>query len=198
MKTADLNEYLGRELGRNPYSEPIFRWDWSEDLYWPSYATGKSIEVTSPEGFVYFQPEYAKDRMSHKLHHQWVITKWYPPEDLENWQTNFPGAPYPARGYRIHTDWANKPNCAPTLVDTEILVKQIRQQRSMSFTDRHADMEAQDLRKEASIQREISDQIRDCIPAALNPFPGKRGGEVAWQTGVGESPVIRKETDASS
>lgn len=40
---AQLNELLGRELGRNEYGKPYFTWRWSEDLFWPAFATGRSI-----------------------------------------------------------------------------------------------------------------------------------------------------------
>lgn len=39
---AQLNEILGRELGRNQYGDPYFTWRWSEDLYWPAFATGRT------------------------------------------------------------------------------------------------------------------------------------------------------------
>lgn len=40
---AELNELLGRELGRNQYGDPYFTWRWSEDLYWPAFATGRKL-----------------------------------------------------------------------------------------------------------------------------------------------------------
>ena len=40
---AELNELLGRELGRNEYGKPYFTWRWSEDLTWPAFATGRTL-----------------------------------------------------------------------------------------------------------------------------------------------------------
>lgn len=90
-----LNDLLGRELGRNPYGEPVFRWDWSDDLFWPAQATGRKIKVTKPinipligdpistlvEYVEEIQAEYQKMRQT-RLRETWLITKWLSPEDL--------------------------------------------------------------------------------------------------------------------
>lgn len=197
MKVSKLNALLGRELGTNPYGEPVFRWDWSEDLWWPSFWTGRYIEKQSPGGLYYSEREYKKQRMSLKLKNQWVITRWLAPEALQDWQQNFPGADYPSRGYRIHTDWANKPFHSPTLQDTEILIGLLREQMSgMSAKARYADMEREMDREEEKRQRTLEDAIENEFTAGLNPYPGKRGAFVSWQTGVGDSPVVKEKKSA--
>ncbi len=40
---AKLNDLLARALGRNPYGEGMFRWEWSEDLFWPEFPTGRTL-----------------------------------------------------------------------------------------------------------------------------------------------------------
>ena len=44
---AHLNNLLASRLGRNPYGEGIFRWEWSEDLFWPEFPTGQMVSKES-------------------------------------------------------------------------------------------------------------------------------------------------------
>ena len=191
-ETERLNDLLGRELGRNPYGEPIFVWSWSEDLMWPAYKTGKMTTkaVSAPiigtdqvETVEMTVPEYRQDRMCARLKDQWVITKWNPPESLERWQSTFPGADWPARGYRIHTN-ASLPRFpgGPTLPntgDTEFFIQTMREQRSMSFEDRLADMQRAADMKDLVERNALEDELRDMVPAFVNGRPGKRGGYVS-------------------
>lgn len=177
---AALNDLLGRELGRNPYNTPVYQWDFSEDLFWPSYATGQMVETKSPGGIILLQKEYRRDRMSHKLHHQWVITKWIPADSLPDWNRNFPGADYPAQGYRIHTNMSLERGRIPTLRDTERAIACVKEATSMSFLARMRDMEDEQDRTDRSKQNEMYDEVRDSFTAFLNPCPGKRGGFISF------------------
>src|SRR5690242_1631804 len=123
MTIKQLNDLLARELGRvRMTDEGIYKWEWSDDLFWPAYRTGKSIEKRTPSGIVYFEPEYRRDRMTNKKA-VWIVTKWMPPESFSDWDRNFPGADYPANGYRVQTDWVNPPGVLPGLADTEDLIR---------------------------------------------------------------------------
>lgn len=139
-------------------------------------------------GLLAMQTEYIQGRMTRKYKTSWLITKWLSPEQLTDWERIFPSAPYPSRGYRIQTNWVNRPHYLPSLEDTREFIKQIKDQRSMSARARLEDMNEETTKAEASVDREIEDQIRDSFPAGLNPFPGKRGGSISWQSGVGSSP----------
>jgi hypothetical protein len=89
-----LNELLGRELGRNPYGEPVFVWKWGPDMFWPNHATGRQIAVTKKvkipilggggEAQEYeiteLTPEYRRDRQTRE--DKWLISKWLGPEEL--------------------------------------------------------------------------------------------------------------------
>lgn len=181
MNIQQLNEFLGAELGRVPGgSEPLFKWEWSEDLFWPSYATGGRVEKQSPGGIVYFEKEYRRDRMSHKLRKQWVVTKWCRPEELSQWKENFPGADYPANGYRINTDWYNPPGKQPTFEDTRCLVWAIRKQFGMTAGQLADDVQAEQDHRDKAVENEVLDEIREDFTAFMNPYPGKRGGSISF------------------
>lgn len=187
MTVRELNEILGRELGRNPYGEPIYEWAFSEDLFWPAYATGgtttKDVEATIIGGGTEIVPmtipEYKRDRMTHNLRHQWCVTKWFPPEELPEWNSRFPGADYPARGYRIHTNWYNAPNVLPTQEDTNCLVWAVRKQLGMNYVDLYNEMDAEMAKAEKAREAEVNDEVRDAFTAYLNLTPGKRGGSIS-------------------
>lgn len=178
MTVPELNEILSRELHRNPYGAGIYAWEWSEDLYWPSYATGGRVEKRSPGGIVYFEKEYRRDRMTSKLRNQWVVTKWCAPETLGHWQVNFPGADYPHKGYRINTDWYNKPGIMPSHEDTIRLIWAIRKQTGMSATELNNEQDAERERGQKERDSVVEDEIRDSFTAFLND-PGKRSGHVS-------------------
>lgn len=89
----ELNEYLGRELGRRANGRPIFSWMWSEEMFWPAFATGRKTVVKKPleipligggkesveiEEIV---PEYRRDRQVRRFD-TWYVTKWLSPEHL--------------------------------------------------------------------------------------------------------------------
>ena len=211
-----LNDLLGDRMGWTPNSsdstsntsggrQPIFRWDWSEDLFWPAFKTGHMVNrrvpamllgesgnvetdaffAPAPEdpGVTYVNmlvPEYARVKLSNRLKNQWVATKWFPPEELPQWERNFPQAPYPKDGYRIHTNACLPPFQEPTLLDTEDLIKCLREQRSMTFADRLIDMERDRDQREKSKHGAVLDEIDDLIPAYGNYAPGKRGHFISF------------------
>ncbi len=189
MTVKQLNKRLGEALGWSPYdNEPIFAWVFSEELLWPATPTGRMIQrrvevplILTPdtESVPLYAPEYVAKKQCAKLDHQWLIAKWCAPDALPMWQQNFPGAHYPARGYRIHTNADLAPHCVPTLEDTEAFIAIINEQRSMSFNERLLDMETDLDKKDKSVKNEIYDEVRDLVPAFANYQPGKKGGYVS-------------------
>lgn len=180
MTIPKLNQLLARELGRVRLSDDgLYKWEWSEDLFWPAYMTGKMVEKRTPGGIVFFEKEYRRDKQSHKLNKQWVITKWFAPEELKDWQMRFPGADYPADGYRIFSDWVNPPGMLPTEADTRDCIKCVREVRSMNFTERLNDMQAEADRIEKSKDSEVRSMVRNEFTAFLNEKPGARGNSVS-------------------
>lgn len=88
-----LNNLLGRELGRNHRSEPVFKWEWSDNLFWPLFRTGRTTTVTKKMHVAVIGggseevevtetvPEYRRDRQV-RLFATWYVTKWLPPWEL--------------------------------------------------------------------------------------------------------------------
>ncbi len=225
--TIRLNELLASRLGLNPYGEGLFRWEFSEDLFWPEFPTGIMLQepimvpviggitcdrcegsglmykpLTAGEekikcrdcdgsGKVYETEEwtvpkmqYRKEKMAPNLDRQWVITIWMPPESLGQWQANFPGAPYPARGQRIHTN-ASLPSYPggprePNLTETERFISLICHQRNHTIHEVARGIDDERTARDAAIKKEIEDEIRDDFPALMNIEPGKRGGYVSF------------------
>lgn len=188
MTVEQLNEVLGDRLGRNQFGEPIFAWYFSESLLWPATRTGRMIQrdvevpvlgTGTTETVPMYAPEYQPQKQCLHYKDQWLIAKWCAPDSLPMWQHNFPGADYPARGYRIHTNATLAPHCLPTLSDTEAFITCMNEQRSMTVSERLNHMEADRDRREAAVDREIGDEIRDLMPAFANYQPGKKGAYVS-------------------
>ncbi len=128
-------------------------------------------------------PEYRREKMAPNLDKQWVMTIWMKAEELPQWQSMFPGAPYPARGTRIHTN-ASLPSypggpTTPNLEDTERFIKLMRFQRSHTLKEAEIGIDDERKANDAAVQKEIEDEIRDSFPAFMNLEPGKRGGWVS-------------------
>lgn len=178
MTVTQLNKLLARELGYVRLTdEGVYKWEWSDDLYWPAYRTGRKIEKTSPGGIFYFEAEYKRDRMTNKRA-VWIVTKWMPPETFTDWDRNFPGAAYPADGYRVHTAYLASRGL-PSLAETEDLIAQVKESGEMSFSARLADMQDDLDKQEKRKEGPVKDQIRDSFTAFLNEAPGKRGNSVS-------------------
>lgn len=173
-----LNEWIGQELGITPYGDPLYKWEWSNDVMWPAFATGKFKQHSTEGGLLVMANEYVQLPQTDKRD-CWMVTKWFGPDDLPDWESQFPGAPYPSRGFRIFTDWYNDPGKNPSFEDTQKLIWALRSQRDMTQKELEADMEAEMSKKERAESSIADDAIEDCIPAFVNPTPGKRGGDVS-------------------
>lgn len=152
-------------------------------------------------------PTYVRDRQMRQPN-VWVITKWMDPEMLiwgwvgrhggearpaqhpthdkllEMWQARFPGADFPAAGWRVPTD-ALLPSFPggprePNENDTRRFIELVQEQTRLGFDERLADMEASEIAKEAEVDKRIQDEVRDAFPAFLNPVPGKRSNFVSF------------------
>lgn len=265
---TELNELLGRELGRNEYGKPYFSWRWSEDLFWPAFATGRTLthetKVLTPiigapadaHDFVptfistlYEDPmngtstlgpcnlcekpesdishnvysimqaperEYKSDRQCRR-HNTWYACKWLTPWELitgpgrgfmnlkhgeqqsserapsheavaSAWRNQFPGAAFPAKGWRIPTDaylpngptdenWDHSPfaHTTPHRQDTEHFIREVKFQTSRPFAEVERDMLDKEDAAARRVNLEFAEVCRDAFPALLNPAPGTRG-----------------------
>jgi hypothetical protein len=87
-----LNQILRRELGANPYSQGVFAWKWSTDLFWPSTETGRMImkkirvPIIGGGGDTDFGEilvkEFKPRRMTLRHPDCWIVTRWLPPAAL--------------------------------------------------------------------------------------------------------------------
>ena len=196
MTILQLNKLLARELGRVQLSDDgIYKWEWSETLFWPNCRTGKMVECASPGGIIYFQPEFKSARMTRKRE-VWGVTKWLSTEAflkatdkmcvselnpglcLEAWDRRFPGADYPVNGLCIPTDWWNYPGIQPGYEDTLDCIKCAKESQAMNFAPRLSEMQDDFDRKENSGDSELRAEVRDSFTAFLNE-PGKRGNSVS-------------------
>lgn len=167
------------------------------------------------------EPEYERGRQTRKVD-TWVICKWLTPWELilgpgrghkhvihgdqqfsdkepeskavlATWNRLFPGASFPARGWRVPTDaylpatpddenWANSPfgHTTPHLQDTEHFIRKVKYQNSRAFEAVLQDMLSKEDAKNEREQLAIGEECRDLFPAFLNPNIGKRGGFVSF------------------
>lgn len=185
-----LNELLGQEIGRTPLGDPLYKWEWSDDLLWPAYATGRNTTRNAPapiigsdevENVPMTVPEYKSDRQTIKRG-IWMVTKWFSTAELlaMNWTQQFPQAEYPSRGWRIFTDWYNAPGVLPSLNDTRILIYALRDQLGLTEKQLGDEMAVEDEKRRKEAERPVDDCILDCVPAFVNGRPGKRGGHVSF------------------
>lgn len=148
-------------------------------------------------------PEYKPVRQTNKYRNQWIVTRWLSPEQLaglqrgydigpeerpysqqqivDAWRAIFPHSDCPLRGLHFHTDWANKPDCLPSLEDTKLLIHQLRVQRSdVSPAMLLLDMDAEDFAEKEKKRILTESIVEECFTAFLNPEPGKRGGSISF------------------
>jgi len=146
-------------------------------------------------------PEYKQDRQTIQTQ-TWFVTKWLSAWDLisggnpakgqhsnqnpvtpelqQLWNSRFPGASFPFRGWRVPTSaflprfdgGAREPN----LPDTQDFIKEIKRQTSLSGEAVLQDMLDQMDSKDALALQPMLDELENEYPALLNPTPGKRGG----------------------
>lgn len=208
----ELNDFLGRELGRSADQRPIFAWKWSDDLFWPAFRDGWEQQevpieipligtcVTTVAIENRAVPHYRRDRQVRRFD-TWYMTKLLTPEQLiwgligkhghpqepipqetllKMWEERFPGADFPARGWRVQTDAylprAEGDDRNPNWRDTQYFVMCIKEQTRLNHDERLADMLLAEDEQEAAVTKVVEDGVRDCFPALLNPNPGKRGG----------------------
>lgn len=167
------------------------------------------------------EPEYERGRQT-RLKDTWMICKWLTPWELilgpgrgakhimhgeqgfsekeppveqviAAWNRLNPGAPFPARGWRIPTDaylpagphdenWTTSPygHTEPHEQDTRHFIRKVKYQTSRSFDAVLQDMLDREDAKNTREELAIGEECRDAFPAFLNPDIGKRGGFVSF------------------
>lgn len=208
-----LNYLLGVALGFTPYGdEPIYRWTWTEDLFWPATPTGRFVESKTESGLYVMRPEYVQRRMTERYKNQWIISRWFPPEGVTaleahmlglpeqtifaTWERDFPGSPIPARGYRIHINNTEIPEGdVPNLTDTERAIQIFNQARSRTARQLMRDDAEAAEKEHIALKNQDADFVADCFTAGLKPKPGSRDdAAIEFGAGIGESPVLREKS----
>lgn len=210
-----LNNILAQELGRTPSGEPIFKFEWTEDLFWPLYRTGRMIQEkvthevpiigggTDMLEEIKVVPEYTRSRMTHTYTDQWIITSWIPEEGLTQWAQNFAGCDFPSQGYRVCTNYVVPQGDRPSIDDVRHFCAGVRFNRSHSqvgltqkLNDEYDKLHPMPVTNPEEYNRnsEVGAAIAENFNAFMNPEPGKRGGSVSIG-GIGANPVSKRKVN---
>lgn len=199
-----FNDLLGSELGRNPYGEPVYRWENSEHVLrrkvvcnglkpaerWVDRPvldergepTGKTLAVR--------EQIVAAEKAWPWLDHQWVVTKWcFTP--YEEWNAAFGTLlDWPERGYYHPTNAELEAGQSPTVAITQEFIGLMRKELGRTFSDYMEQSESGLDRWDKANESQIEDIIADATTAFGN-IPGTRSGGVSLP-----SPEFRKQYDA--
>lgn len=201
-----LNDRLRLTLGSTPFGEPIYKWAWTEDLYWPSMPTGQYEEIKTDSGLFLMKSVSTRKRMTDRYVEQWIIVRWCPIDgftesectklgisnhQLPVWSRDFPGAPIPSRGgYYYHLANTEIPRGdMPTDSDTDRFIGFIKIQLAQDGNEHLYEWSKAKERQTRSSRAEFAAEIADSFTAYLKE-PGKVDGEVSFG-GVGESPLLQ-------
>jgi hypothetical protein len=175
---SQLNNRLARDLGRNPFGEPLLAWRWSEDLMHPIRVPGFDF-VTSPAGLEVAVPKYERHKMNAAFVHQWVICKWEAPITAAQWHAAFgTQMEWPSHGEYYPTNVALPRGTEPTLGWTERVIEAERERRSKSLADHEAEIQRGMDQQERSADSLRESIIADAMPAFMN-LPGSKSTGVS-------------------
>jgi len=194
-KIDKLNELLGREIGRNTYGEPIFKWVFLPTLLHKRYNVGKDDWAKRPSGVWVPEPTFRDVQAFPHLGDRWGICKWqFVPKDT--WDQIYGSRTvWPPRGYYFPTDVIMKPGFRPDMTWTEYWIGQIRLTMSKSAKEFEEKLE-HDMKAEDDYQfRTMYDAILDACTAFGNK-PGSRSGGVSlpsYETSIRREAGVPKE-----
>ncbi len=108
MKTKELNERLGAELGRTAAGSPLYKWIWSEDpcLLHPMRSEKNDYVTDHMTGLTKIVPLYELRKMCLVAEKQWVLCEWIDSPGEDEWRRIF--------GY--HLEWPKGGQYYPTNV----------------------------------------------------------------------------------
>lgn len=172
MNQHDLtrfNRRLADARGRNPFSEPVYRWFHSGDptLRYP---------VRTAEGYEQLR-QIDEDR--------WLIGMWYPPEEEGEWRRMFPDLGYPRQGMYYATDVMLLAGIEPNDTITDDVIGKLKGREGWTFRDFIDEIQGRRAKRERSLENRRNDII-DNAATAFGNLPGARGGAVSFG-GVDES-----------
>ncbi len=208
-KRAQLDNLLGRDLGRNKFGEPNYKWQFSERFFHNMVIAGKrnwnekplfddaGQPVLEPPTFGTFgemipgkqkciitlSRETQVRKMCPQLNQQWLLSIWsWTPEPV--WRAKFgTDLEWPARGMYFAVDGsALHPGLEPTVDITQAFIDHMRWQREQTMQQLIEESErAIDLEEKHAGDR-IYDIIDDATTAFGHANPGSRAGGVSVPT----------------
>jgi len=196
---ARTDEAFRRDLGANPYGEPIFRWMKSDDqqltYYSPRGTDWKANEIglLLPVPIVERLPQVDGPP-------RWVLVHWFPAPPPEVWAETFRrmGAssppPYPTHGwYYAHEEGhlQLEPHEEPTLSETERVIRIIRHHNTKTLQDFIDEGDEIVKRRNKRQKQELHDAVMD-LALPFGNIPGKRGGPVSYG-GIKGTELEKKE-----
>ncbi len=176
MKTKELNELLGADLGRTAAGAPLYKWIWSEDpvLMHPMRAPENDYVTDPITGLVQVVPLYVLRKMCLVAEKQWVLCHWLESPSEDEWRKHFSyELEWPKGGQYYPTTLALDPGTEPDLRITQTAIDCIRACRAKSGNQVAREAEAALDKKEAETKDRLFETIREeCT--TYDHVPGKK------------------------
>lgn len=172
-----LNSTLRRDIGSNPYGEPLFKWCWSQELKAFSPAT---VDWVADKQSGLLQIEHTCEEYSQvEGEPHWVIARWFPATP-EEWSAAFKNAvPFPTRGWYCLVNIELEPGVEPDADKTEKVVHRLRHHFAKTLADFDREGEEIVARRKKKTLTEQDDILRDLTFVGDCP-PGIRGGPISF------------------
>lgn len=164
MKTKELNERLGADLGFADMIHPHYKWIWSEDpvLMHPMRSDQNDYVTDHMTGLIKIIPLYTLRKMCLVAEKQWVLCHWIdsPPED--EWVRIFGyELEWPKGGQYYPTNVALDKGQVPDLRLTQTAIDCIRECRAKSGAQVAREADAALTKKEAADKDRLYETIRE-------------------------------------
>lgn len=192
------NELLRRELGTSPTGMGLYQWIFSEDpkLTVPMVLMtrdnppriirdnhcicGVNVEIHFPGCKLTIpRPRWVRRRILLHNRNQWIFCKWVPPPSRKDWEESFGGdLPWPSEGNYLPVGDARKvisivEGQEPFLQTTEMMIREIKELRSLSPQERKVKWEREDEEREKEKLSQLMDKVGDAFTFNLSE-PGKK------------------------
>jgi hypothetical protein len=170
------NELLGRELGRNPHGDPLYKWEHGSNLVHYRH-TGDNMQKV---GNLYLpRPSYVPVPAYPHLNDRWMLAFWtFLPED--EWLAAFGNKMlWSKQGNYYPTNAICKVGKVPNYDYTQELIAKIQLQRNTPVSKYEEEWANEEERRDRAVFNTIHDVISDSLTAYGND-PGKRSGGVSF------------------